>query len=134
MGRSAISDICDNVIRLDEPIDGFIGDDSHGERFNDWLCVGSAAECGRKDRLYGYVFIETDQDYDDFISQFDDDVYESKYWKIIKQHKYVFLVHEDDYDECGSIFSPDILSVEKFKLDFDIEVDIEDMDTITQTI
>lgn len=103
MGISVSSDVCENVLQLDKELDNFFGDDSHGDRFGDWLCVGSGAECGRKNRLYGSVFVVTSDSYDDFESQFDDNTSNEDWDNIIRQYQHIFLVY--DYDECGSVFS-----------------------------
>jgi len=130
MGVSIDSDICENFLELDHQIPNFIGDDSHGERFGKWLCVGSAAECGENQELYGYVFIETEQSYSDLEKQYTDDNYD----KIWESHPMIYLVHRDDYDEFGVIFSHNRSAVEKFKQDFNYKGDIENVKSVTQII
>jgi hypothetical protein len=110
MGRSNKSDICKNVVRTYNNI-GL--DEIINDQINGWKLMDSAAEVGKKKRLYGY--------------------------ELQKNDMIVFVVNESPYsDVCeyeDTIFSDNLQAVKEFLKDFSLDdVEIEDEDSVQQTL
>jgi len=128
MGLRTHADICTNFLQLSKSI-GFKGDDSLGQKFNEWICVNTCYECGSEGNLYGSLFIKTNE-YDDI-----EDIYDLEDI-IFEEIKYpnVYLVFSGDGDNIGSIFSDKIEYTTEFKNDFGIDGEIKNQKAFSQTI
>jgi hypothetical protein len=136
-GYTISSDICNNLLYLTTEIEDYYGDDSIGEFITSptgikWLCVSSGEECGKRGKLYGSMFIKTENlniyhkilEIDDYIDHID---YINKL-----NLPYVYYVTAEDSDNLGAVFCDNINYVEIFKEDFNETNEIIDIDSFSQ--